>query len=254
MGDVLQYARFAPLLAERGAKVVLQCMPPLKSVLETLAGNVRIVTTDEQLPHFDVHLPLISVPHVLMTTEQSLPAPRSYLSADPVLEAAWAKKLGKRKNSLRVGIAWSGSAAFGLNHRRSIPLQSLLPLFEIEGLDWYSLQMGPAAGQLKQFQAAAKVTDLSDQIKDFADSAAILANLDLLITTDTALVHLAGALGKETWVLLWSERDFRWLMDDERMPWYPSVRPFLQKSAGAWEDVVQRVMAEVARGPRPDII
>jgi len=181
------------------------------------------------------------VPRLLGTTYESLPAPQSYLKADPDSTAQLRNRLNVDAPGLRVGLVWSGSSEFAANHRRSIPLESLLPLTQIAGVRFLSLQMGDARRHLASFPAANQIVDLSDSIHDFADSAAILANLDLLISTDTAIVHLAGALGVETWVMLWSERDWRWLMDDQRTPWYPSVRPFLQSQMGKWDDVVERI-------------
>jgi len=243
LGDVIQFARFAPILADTGAQVILQCMQPLKRVLQTLGHGVQVIGEDPP-PPFDVHLPLISVPRVLGTSYQTLPAPAKYLSADPALAADWAKRLAGPAG-LRVGLVWSGSPTFADNYRRSIPLEKVMPLTQIEGVRWFSLQMGPAASQLAQLDPQQKIVDLSKQIGDFADTAAILAHLDLLISTDTSIVHLSGALGVETWVMLWSERDFRWQLDDRRMPWYPSVRPFLQSSAGRWDDVVQAIDREL---------
>jgi tetratricopeptide (TPR) repeat protein len=247
LGDTIQFARFAPLLAERGAKVIVQCMPPLKRVLQTLGKSVMVVSDQEALPAFDVHLPLISLPRALRTTYESLPAPQSYLHAEPELAAEWRNRLEVGSPGLRVGLVWSGSPDFPANRRRSIPPEALPPLMRISGTRFFSLQMGEAAKQLASVSPPQMVTDLSGQIHDFADSAAILSNLDLLISTDTAIVHLAGALGIPAWVMLWSERDWRWLMDDQRMPWYPSVRPFLQPTMGKWDDVVQRIGDELRK-------
>ena len=241
LGDTIQFARFAPLVAQRGGKVILQCMPPLTRVLRTLGADVQVVSDRDPLPAFDTHMPLASVPRLLGTTYESLPAPQSYLKADPDSTAQLRNRLNVDAPGLRVGLVWSGSSEFAANHRRSIPLESLLPLTQIAGMRLFSLQMGDERKQLASFPAANQIADLSDSIHDFADSAAILANLNLLISTDTAIVHLAGALGVETWVMLWSERDWRWLMDDQRMPWYPSVRPFLQSQMGKWDDVVERI-------------
>jgi tetratricopeptide (TPR) repeat protein len=247
LGDTIQFARFAPLVAQRGGKVVLQCMPPLASVLRTASSDVRVVSDQDPLPPFDVHLPLISVPRVLGTTYESLPAPQSYLCADAELAAQGRPQFNVDAPGLRVGLVWSGSPEFPANHRRSIPLESLAPLLRVSGVRLFSLQMGEARKQLATLSGSRQIIDLSSQIHDFADSAAILENLDLLISTDTAIVHLAGALGVQTWVMLWSERDWRWLMDDQVMPWYPSVRPFLQSQMGKWEDVVERIVEDLRR-------
>ncbi len=241
LGDLIQFARFVPAVAQRGGRVVLQCMPELKRLLQPLPGDAQIVTTEDSLPPFDTHLPLISVPKVLGTNYDTIPHAAQYLHANPELSAQWAKRLGNRGGKLRVGLVWSGSASFAANARRSIPLQKLLPLAKVPGIEWHSLQIGEPVPQISSMAQEFAMVDHSNDIRDFADTAAILDNLDLLISTDTAVVHLAGAMGKETWAMLWSERDFRWLMDDETTRWYPSSRIFLQKRIGEWTEVVDRV-------------
>lgn len=247
LGDLIQFARFIPQVIERGGKVILQCMPELKRVLQSLKAEVTLVTTQEPVPQFDVHLPVISLPRVLGTTAETIPAPQRYLYAEPQLVEQWKQKLLNAGPGLRVGLVWSGSSSFASNHRRSIPVESLLPLADVPGISWHSLQLGEAAKQLPVLAQRMPIVDHSADLHDFADSAALLENLDLLISTDTAIVHLAGALGKETWTLLWTERDFRWLMGDQTMPWYPSVRPFKQTRMGQWGDVVQVVKQELRR-------
>jgi len=247
LGDVIQFARFIPQVIERGGKVILQCMPELKRVLQSLKAEMTLATTQEPVPQFDVHLPLISVPRVLGTTAETIPAPPRYLYAEPQLVEQWKQKLLNTGPGLRVGLVWSGSSSFPANHRRSIPVEALLPLADVPGISWHSLQLGEAAKQLPVLAQRMPIVDHSADLRDFADSAALLENLDLLISTDTAIVHLAGALGKETWTLLWTERDFRWLLDDQKMPWYPSVRPFKQTRMGQWGDVVQVGKQELRR-------
>ncbi|HEX5244474.1 MAG TPA: tetratricopeptide repeat protein [Tepidisphaeraceae bacterium] len=247
LGDLIQFSRFIPQVIERGGKVILQCMPELKRVLQSLKAEMSLVTTQEPVPNFDVHLPLISLPRVLETTADTIPAPQKYLYAEPQLVEQWKQKLQNTGPGLRVGLVWSGSSSFPANHRRSIPIEALLPVADVPGISWHSLQLGEAAKQLPVLAGRMPIVDHSADLRDFADSAALLENLDLLISTDTAIVHLAGALGKETWTLLWTERDFRWLLDDQTMPWYPSVRPFKQTRMGQWGDVVQVVKQELRR-------
>jgi len=247
LGDLIQFARFIPQVIERGGKVILQCMPELKRVLQTLKAEMTLVTTQEPVPQFDVHLPLISLPRVLGTTADTIPTPQKYLYAEPQLVEQWKQKLQNTGPGLRVGLVWSGSSSFPANHRRSIPIEALLPLADVPGISWHSLQLGEAAKQVQVLAGRMPIVDHSADLRDFADSAALLENLDLLISTDTAIVHLAGALGNDTWTLLWTERDFRWLLDDQKMPWYPSVRPFKQTRMGQWGDVVQVVKQELRR-------
>jgi hypothetical protein len=149
------------------------------------------------------------------------------------------------KGTLRVGLAWGGSPSHALDSRRSIPLEQLAPLTQVRGTTFYSLQMGPAAQQVKPLEAHVNLIDLQDEQKDFADTAAIVAHLDLVISVDTSVVHLAGAMGKPVWVLLHNSADWRWLLAREDSPWYPTARLFRQSEHGKWQDVIARVEREL---------
>jgi ADP-heptose:LPS heptosyltransferase len=164
---------------------------------------------------------------------------------DPARVAAWRQRMAG--DSLRVGLAWGGSPTFPHERWRSIPLALLAPLIHLDGAAFYSLQMGPQTTEMKQLGPQTRIIDLQDQQEDFADSAAIVANLDLVISIDTSVAHLAGAMGKPVWVLLHKSPDWRWLLEREDSPWYPTARLFRQSTLGNWQDVVARVERELRK-------
>jgi ADP-heptose:LPS heptosyltransferase len=185
----------------------------------------------------------MSLPRAFATDLNSIPAPIPYVHPDPARVAAWAERLNG--SSLRVGLAWGGSPTFPHERWRSIPLELLAPLTHVEGAAFYSLQMGPKAGQIKQLGARVRLVDLQHDQEDLADTAAIVANLSLVISIDTSVAHLAGAMGKPVWVLLQKSPDWRWLLEREDSPWYPTARLFRQSRVGDWQDVVARVEGEL---------
>jgi hypothetical protein len=200
-----------------------------------LPGVETLVTTGDPLPPFDLHCPLMSLPQAFATTVETIPARVPYLAAPPqALEAASA--LPWPEGVMRIGLAWTGNATHPKNWSRSIPLALLEPLFALAGTKFFSLQMGPAAADLAATKAA--ITDLAPVTGDMADTAAQMAHLDLILTIDTSVAHLAGALGKPTWLLLPLLPDWRWLIDREDSPWYPTMRLFRQPKTGDWQSVV----------------
>jgi len=219
LGDVLQFCRYAPLVA--GGEVVLEVHPPLVRLLQTLPGVSRVIARGETLPMFDIHCPLMSLPRLF----PEIPA-APYLPAPPARP---------REGRKRVGLVWAGSSHHPDDRRRSLPQERLAPLLAVPGVEWSSLQIGgrPPDG----------VADLTVDIGDFADTAEKLAGLDLLITVDTSIAHLAGAIGCPAWVLLAYTPDWRWQLDRSDTPWYPSLRLFRQKSPGDWAGVVDEVAA-----------
>jgi Flp pilus assembly protein TadD len=255
LGDTLQFVRYVPLVAARGANVVLEVQPRLHRLLAITPGAEEVIRRGEVLSEVDWQCPLMSLPFALGTDLNSIPSKIPYVHPDPVLAAAWAKRLAG--NSLRIGLVWGGSPAFPHERWRSIPLELLAPMTAIEGATFYSLQMGPSASQVRQLGPRVHIVDLQDEQEDFADTAAIVANLGLVISIDTSVAHLAGAMGKPVWVLLHKSPDWRWLLDREDSPWYPTARLFRQSKLGDWQDVVARVEAELrelvaknAVGPR----
>jgi tetratricopeptide (TPR) repeat protein len=242
LGDSLQFMRYVPLVQAAGGQVILDVPAKLRRIAAQLPGLVALVNTGDPVPCFDFHCPLMSLPLALGTTLENIPAHVPYLFAPmDALEAA--HKLSWPAAKLKIGIAWTGNSSHPKNRYRSVPLELLETVFDIDGAQFYSLQMGPAEKEL----AARKlpVTDLAPVTGDMADTAAQMAYLDLVITIDTSMAHLAGALGKSVWVLLSYAPDWRWLMDREDSPWYPTARLFRQPTQGDWNSVIARVRKEL---------
>ena len=259
LGDTLQFVRYAPMVAARGAKVILEAPAELRRLIENMmrGTTAQVVTRGSNLPDFDWQSPLLSLPLVFSTDLASIPAPIPYLQAEPQLTRDFAQHFVQHSGSknLRIGLVWSGSPRHTRDRQRSIPLAQLSALTEIPGATFYSLQKGPAAKDLLDMPIDMNLVDLSTHLNDFSDTAAALANLDLLITVDTAVAHLAGALGKPVWILLTRNPDWRWLLDREDSPWYPTARLFRQHVAGDWSPVIDHVHRElqhrIATPPQP---
>jgi tetratricopeptide (TPR) repeat protein len=249
LGDTLQFVRYVPMVAARGAKVILEVPAELRRLIESSMsdGAVQIVTRGSSLLDFDWQSPLLSLPLVFHTDLTSIPVPIPYLQAEPQLIREFAQHIASHSTntSLRVGVVWSGSPRHTRDRQRSIPLAQISALTEIPGVTFYSLQKGPAAKELLDMPIDMNLVDLSAHLNDFADTAAALANLDLLITVDTAVAHLAGALSKPVWILLTHNPDWRWLLNREDSPWYPTARLFRQNAAGDWSSVIKRVHDEL---------
>jgi hypothetical protein len=246
MGDVIQFSRYVDELAGLGAaSVTLICHPPLKLLLTTLKGCSRVVGFDEDVSSLDADYwtPLMSIPHYLGTDENTIPSRIPYLSADSARVNAWAERVPS--GPVKVGLVWRGNPNFDNDSERSLhSLQSLLPLWTVSGISFVSLQKGNGEEEAADARMPMPITCLGAEAEHFADSAAIVENLDLLITVDTAVAHLAGALGKECWVLLpYCMTDWRWLRAGDRSAWYPKgMRLFRQKEMGNWSDTIDEVV------------
>jgi tetratricopeptide (TPR) repeat protein len=243
LGDTLQFVRYVPLVAARGGQVVLEVPGRLYRFLRGVSGVSEIVLRGEPLPEVDWQSPLMSLPLAFGTDVASIPASIPYLSPDPAMAEVWA---GRLKPGLRVGLAWAGNPKHIRERQRSIPLARLASLLALEGATFYSLQKGPASEQCRDLPPGLNLIDLDAEQQDFADTAAIVANLDLVISIDTAVAHLAGAMGKPVWVLLHRVPDWRWLLGRNDSPWYPTARLFRQAFAGVWDDVIEQLQAELA--------
>lgn len=241
LGDTIQFVRYVPLVAARGATVILEAPVKLMRLLSGLPGVHKMIACGDELPPFDMQCPLLSLPLACGTTLESIPNQVPYLHADDELRSKWKTRLNSG-GRLKVGLAWAGSPTHRNDHNRSIPFDRLLPLLDVPGTAFYSLQVGPAVQDLERLGVSGRVRDLSP---DFAETAAVLAELDLLITVDTSIAHLAGALGVRTWLLLAYASDWRWLLDREDSPWYPSMRLFRQSEPKDWPGVAGRVAEEL---------
>jgi tetratricopeptide (TPR) repeat protein len=248
LGDTIQFARFAETVstANPAARILLYCQPPLHSLLRTLGGVTAILTHGDPLPPFDVHAPLLSAPRLLnMRSEADIPTKIPYLKADPARIEAWKRILGATPARKRIGLTWAGSPGHSNDRERSIPLSHFAPLAQIKGITLISLQKDAAATQLAS--SPLKVMDVSHRLTDFAETAALLSTLDLLITADTAVAHLAGALGAPLWLLVAFRSDWRWQLDRTDSPWYPTMRIFRQPAIGDWDNVISQVAAALSR-------
>ena len=244
-GDVLQFVRYAPLVASRGARVLLGSPPELIRLLTSVPGMTAVATSREELPSFDVHAPLLSLPRIFGTTLNTIPAVVPYVTAPTELVETWAQRLGDTNHRLRVGIIWSGNPLQEHNQHRACRLTDFAPLGNVPGVTFYSLQKGSPATELHESPSGMNIVDLGPYLTDFAETAAAMQHLDLVISTDTGPVHLAGALGKQVWVLLSAAPDWRWLMDRPDSPWYPTVSLFRQTRFGVWENVMQAVVCRL---------
>jgi hypothetical protein len=250
LGDTMQFLRYVPLVRRRGGRVILVCQPPLMRLLSRVPGIERLVAWGEPLPEYDVQVPLMSLPGLFGTTLETVPAEVPYLDAEPALVEAWRHRLGSYAG-FQVGIVWQGNPRFRFDRLRSIPLAQFAPLARVPGVHLLSLQKGPGRDQLAALPGSFPVTDLGHQLDEttgaFLDTAAVMKNLDLVITSDTVAAHLAGALGVPVWVALHDVPDWRWLLDREDSPWYPTMRLFRQTRPGQWEEVFERIAAALHR-------
>jgi tetratricopeptide (TPR) repeat protein len=246
LGDTMQFVRYVPLIAERGGEVVLEVQPALHGLLAGTDGTSRVIRRGETLPEFTWQCPLMSLPLALGTELDTIPARVPYIVPDAARVEVWQERL--QKNTRRIGLAWAGNPGHPRDRLRSVPLEQLAPLLNVAGATFYSLQFGPGSEQMKQLPPEVQLVDLGDELKDFANVAAIVANLDLVISIDSAVAHLAGALGKPVWILLNKGCDWRWFLEREDSPWYPSARLFRQSTPGGWQEVVKRIEHELQQG------
>jgi Flp pilus assembly protein TadD len=248
LGDTIQFCRYVPLLASR-ARVVLEVQRPLLRLLAGINGVEQVIAYGDPLPAFDVYCPLMSLPHILGTTLASIPADIPYLTADPARVAYWHERLSSLAG-LRVGLTWAGNPRLARDRQRSIALNRFADLATVPGVDLVSLQKGEAASQTQSPPSSMVVHDWTGALNDFADTAALIENLDLVISVDTSIVHLAGALGKPVWLLNRFDTCWRWLADRDDSPWYPTLRQFRQPAWGDWDSVLTAVRAALEQAVR----
>lgn len=248
LGDAIQFVRYAPLAAQRGALVWLEVPPALKPLVANMPGVAGVVARGEPLPQFELHCPLLNLPLAFGTDLDGIPAQVPYLHADPWRAEAWRRRLGTTSHR-RIGIAWSGNPSHPDDLLRSISLEQFAPVLQREDCEFHVVQTG--VNQTDAIWLAQLGVQLhSDVPFDFAETAALMQSLDLIISVDTALAHLAGALGRPTWLLLQFSADWRWLRDRLDTPWYPTMRLFRQSSDGNWHGILQSVVNELERRPQ----
>jgi tetratricopeptide (TPR) repeat protein len=244
-GDTIQFARYVPLVMHRGGKVIVACQRELVRLLGHLSGVERVISIDEPLPGFHVHCPLMSLPLVFGTGHESIPANVPYLAADLASAATWAKRVSPGAR-LNIGLAWTGRPTHPDDRNRSIPASALAPLAAVPNVSFHSLQPGSSMSGLEL-----DIIDHTDRLRDFADTAALIANLDLVITADTAVAHLAGAMAKPVWLMLPFAPDWRWMLSRDDSPWYPTMRLFRQPVPRHWTNVIANISRALASGTPP---
>jgi hypothetical protein len=243
-GDTIQFIRYAPLLASRGAKVVCEVQPELLSLLSRFDG-IDVIAKGEPLPPFDLHCPLLSLPFAFGTKLETIPASIPYLAPSAERLAHWRDRLPR--GGPRAGFVWSGSSSHKNDSNRSIPLARLAALFADPSLACFSLQCELRDADNEALRGLPNLVQLGGGLRDFADTAAVISLLDVVISVDTSVAHLAGALGKPVVILLPYAADFRWMRGCDETPWYPTAKLFRQPAFGDWDSVIARLSDELRR-------
>jgi tetratricopeptide (TPR) repeat protein len=244
LGDTIQFARYAPLAAARGARVILEVQAPLKSLLAGLPGVEVVLANGDPLPPFDLHCPLLSLPLLFGTRRETIPASVPYIHVAADRCDGWRRSLPR--DAAVIGLVWSGNPKSSKDRQRSIPFEKFAPLLEVPGVQFVSLQKDARPADARALREQRKVIDLGMDLKDFSDTAAVISQLDMVVTVDTAVAHVAGAMGKPVWIILPYVPDFRWLLDCTESPWYPSARLFRKSRGKDWDEVISHVTSELA--------
>jgi hypothetical protein len=238
-GDMIQFIRYAPMVADRGGRVIVQCPPVLRRLLEDQCGIEQIVTDQEPLPAFDVHYPLLSLAGLFHTRLGNVPNEVPYLLPTSELVDKWGAKLNDQPPGFRVGLVWAGNPDHNNDHNRSLSLDVMSRFARVPGARFFSLQKGEPARQAKSPPAGMELVDWTDQIADFADTAALISHFDVVIACDTAVAHLAGAMGRPVLLLLPFAPDWRWMLGRPDSPWYPTMRLFRQHRPRDWDSAME---------------
>jgi hypothetical protein len=251
LGDVIQFCRYLPLREARGATVLFEVIPSLEALLRTMPGSIRLIPRGAPLPPVDYYCPLLSLPLAFNTQLDTIPGKTPYLAAEPERVAKWSQRL-RSLPGLKVGIAWQGNRAVERliwARGRSMPLAALEPLARRPDVSLVALQKGPGLEQLREVGFADRIvelgTDFDTGADAFLDTAAVMQGLDLVISTDTSIAHLAGALGRPAWIALALSPEWRWLLGRSDSPWYPGMRLFRQTMDGDWRTVVAAMTAAI---------
>ena len=240
-GDVIQMVRYAPQLVERGAKIVLQCPHPLKPLLERAPGIDRVIVHGEPEPRCDFYLAIMSLPSVMKTNMTTIPSSVPYLRVPEKNREFWRRQMAEYSGKLKVGLCWAGRPDHHNDARRSCALSDFAPLAQVENVKFFSLQKGAPAAQAQNPPPGMEVINLTRKLSDFADTGAMIEQLDLVISIDTAIVHVAGALALRVWTVLPFTPEWRWMIGRGDSPWYPTMRLFRQKVQGDWLSLFSEV-------------
>jgi len=245
--DTLQFCRYLPMVAARGAKVIVECQAPLVELMGRVAGVSKVVEAGKPLPPFDMHCPLPSLPRAFATNHDSIPADIPYLKAHGLMVREWRRRLAEDGEFFRIGLVWTGNPQHGNDGLRSLSIRELMVLPQLPQIRYYSLQAGAAERELAETGLDKVIPNLAADIPDFHSMAAAISALDLLISIDAAPAHLAGALGKRVWLVVPSAPDWRWKRQGRATPWYPTFRLYRQKQRGDWQGVMQEVAADLLK-------
>jgi hypothetical protein len=243
-GDTIQFIRYAPLVAARGARVIVEAPKSLKGLVLAVEGVSGVFARGEPAPACDLHCPLMSLPLVFGTTLETVPSKAPYLEAPMDRVAVWRERLPQKP--LRVGMAWTGNPTHRNDRHRSIALERIAALSSDPDIQFIGIQKDIRENDAKALHNYPGVVSLGAQLQDFSDTAAVISLLDLVISVDTSVAHLAGALGKPVWIMLPYSGDWRWMLEGETSPWYPTARLFRQPAPGDWDSVLERVRCELS--------
>ncbi len=247
LGDFIQFCRYVKLVAELGANVILEVPQSLASLMKGMDGISKLVIKGEELPYFDYQCPLLSLPLAFRTNLTTIPCNKPYLFADSNKAAEWEKKLGGKRQK-RIGLVWSSISSFKADAKRSLLLADFVRALPLDGFEYVCLQKELKECDTEFLKTYKHIRFFGDEFANFSDTAALIENLDLVISTCTSVPHLSGALGKETWVLLSHVPDWRWLLDRKDSPWYPSVKIYRQSAIGDWDSVFDKVKLDLSSG------
>ena len=244
-GDIVQFCRYIPELTTLGAEIIFEVPKALFALMQTLDAPITVVAKSNSPPPVDFYCPVMSLPYVFKTTLETIPDKTPYLFCDPVKVQQWQVRLGT-KNRLRVGLAWSGSAEHKEDKSRSIPLALMTALTDLP-VDFHSIQKEYRPYDAETLQQHLEIRQHQADLNDFSDTAALIACMDLIISVDTSVAHVAGATGKAVWLLLPHAPDYRWLLDRDDSPWYPTAKLYRQAQRGEWENVIGQVREELLK-------
>jgi hypothetical protein len=240
LGDFIQFCRYVKLVADLGAKVILEVPKTLEELMQGLEGVSELVIRGNKLPFFDYQCPLMSLPLVFKTSISNIPACHHYLTSNANKKAEWNFRLGEKKKK-RIGLVWSSTSSFKSDSKRSLMLEDFVKALPIEGFEYICLQKELKECDKEFFEAYRNIRFFGSELESFADTAGLIENLDLVVSTCTSIPHLSAALGKETWILLSHVPDWRWLLDRVDSPWYPSIKLYRQPTIGNWDSVLGKV-------------
>ena len=247
MGDGLQFIRYAPMVAERNGKVIVHCQRELSSLFASVRGVAEVVARGEPLPYFDVQCPLMSLPLIFGTGVETIPSLVPYVHPRTCVIKRWQRRLAPFRDTLRVGLAWAGSPTHANDVHRSLHFSTLAPLSEVTGVTFFSLQKGEAGKQAHLTVPGLSIVDWTEDLVDFEETAGLVRTLDMVIAVDTAVAHLAGSLGKPSWVAIPFAPDWRWLLNESTSRWYPTMRLYRQPASGAWAPVVADLLRDLMK-------